>query len=57
MSARKLYRTKAGVLVALSSRHRALRRGKREWIAFATRVPTGGRHGWLWLRNLRRVGP
>jgi hypothetical protein len=52
---RKTYATKSGVRVRLTFAEKAMRRGKREWRAFCFRAETGGRHGWIWARNLTEV--
>lgn len=52
---RKTYATKSGVRVRLVATEKAMRRGRREWRALCEREATGGRHGWVWARNLTVV--
>ena len=56
MSARKVYRTRSGVLVTIVARRMfAHRNGTQMMKGDAFRVDTGGRHGWLWMHLLAEV--
>ena len=54
----QVWKTKSGVLVVEERRSRFMNHlnGEWEWKIRAHRKTTLGRHGWLWLRNLREEG-
>jgi hypothetical protein len=50
----RYWKTKGGVLVREVSRTLALNRGGLAEVKIhAERAPSGGYHGWLWLKNLK----
>jgi len=58
MNAPRFWRTKSGVLVLEVGRREVLnRRGFNEPKIDTARVPSGGRAGWLWVRNLTPANP
>jgi len=55
MSAKVIYVTRGGVRVTIeATRKEADRYGRIRWKGDAVRVDTGGRHGWIWMRFLKR---